>query len=238
MPAMNRVEPRVEPELHAVPTTAGDESAAPPPLAAEPAVTLPPGEMAALYQRLRTAHPVDAGLVVQVIGVHPGVGATSVVCGIGSAVATRGDQRVLLCDATETQTMLERTRAVVRRRLPKLAAYNGFENSVGLVACALDSERAQPAMIANVVEYAAALTELRRTFDLILIDSPAANSSDLGPALSRHVDCVVVVVEAERTRAPMVAAALRRIEAGGGRVAGVVLNKRIQHIPESVYRWL
>ena len=238
MAAIDRIEPRVEPELRAVPPAPAEALVSPPQAEGQAAVTLPSQEMAALYQRIRAAHPVEGGLVVQVMGVHAGVGTTSIVCGIGSAVATRGDQRVLFCDATESQALLERTRTVVRRRLPKLAAYNGFENPVGLVACAIDSERSQPAIIANLLEYGGALTELRRMFDLILIDSPAANVSELGPALSRHVDCVVVVVEAERTRAPMVAALLRRIEAGGGRVAGVVLNKRTQHIPESIYRWL
>jgi len=28
------------------------------------------------------------------------------------------------------------------------------------------------------------------------------------------------------------------IEGNGGHIAGVVLNKRVQHIPERVYRWL
>jgi hypothetical protein len=46
------------------------------------------------------------------------------------------------------------------------------------------------------------------------------------------------VVEAERTRAPIVEQARRAVEANGGRLLGVVMNKRRYHIPRAIYRRL
>jgi protein-tyrosine kinase len=79
---------------------------------------------------------------------------------------------------------------------------------------------------------------LRDHFDLVVFDAPAMSHGALGPALTKKVDGVVVVVEAERTRAPVVAELQRVIEVNGGRILGVVLNKRRFHIPRFLYRWL
>jgi hypothetical protein len=57
-------------------------------------------------------------------------------------------------------------------------------------------------------------------------------------ALSRKVSGVLLVVEAEKTRAPLIEQARRVIETGGGRVLGVILNKRKHHIPGWIYRLL
>jgi Mrp family chromosome partitioning ATPase len=76
---------------------------------------------------------------------------------------------------------------------------------------------------------------LRKLYDLILIDSPATTKSALGPALAKKTDRVLLVIEADRTRVPVVAAAARAIEVNGGRVLGVVLNKRRFRVPRLFY---
>jgi Mrp family chromosome partitioning ATPase len=73
---------------------------------------------------------------------------------------------------------------------------------------------------------------------LVIIDAPPILSDVTGIALSRKVSGVLLIVEAERTRAPIIEKARRVIEAGGGRVLGVILNKRKHHIPGWLYRRL
>ena len=73
---------------------------------------------------------------------------------------------------------------------------------------------------------------------LVIIDAPAILSDVTGIALSRKVSGVLLVVEAEKTRAPIIEQARRVIETGGGRVLGVILNKRKHHIPGWIYRRL
>jgi len=198
----------------------------------------PLSDVAALYQRIRAACPTGKGCVIEVIAPHPKAGATSLALGIAQIAAEFSNQRVLLCDGTGTDDLLRFNRVVMRKSLERLAAYEGFTVPVGLVSCRLDANVTQYEMIAGVPRYAEALRKFRDVFDLIVIDVPASNISDLGPALARHVDGVVIVVESDKTRAPLVKSLLGAIAANAGRVAGIVLNKRVQHIPQLLYRWL
>ena len=56
--------------------------------------------------------------------------------------------------------------------------------------------------------------------------------------LPEIVDRVLLVVRAEHTTGVNAANTLRVIEASGGRLLGVVLNRRRLVIPEWVYAWL
>ena len=76
---------------------------------------------------------------------------------------------------------------------------------------------------------------LRKNFDLILVDTAAANESSDSIALPRKVDGVVMIVEAEKTRWQVARDVKEGIEKQGGRILGVVLNGRRHHIPERIY---
>jgi Mrp family chromosome partitioning ATPase len=54
--------------------------------------------------------------------------------------------------------------------------------------------------------------------------------------MSKALDGIVLVVEAERTRTPLVRATQKTIKGHGGTVLGVVLNKRRSHVPKFLYR--
>ena len=204
----------------------------------EPAVGFPSAELAALYQRIRAGHPAAGGVVVQVIGAQRGVGVTSVTQGIGAVAAELSSQRVLVCDATGQDDLLRLNRLVIRRSLPTLAAYSGLSVSSGVIACPLDVGRTPSEMLANVPEYAEALKKVRDIFDLIVIDAPAFNTSGVGIAMAKYVDATVIVVQADQTREPLISALVDQLKGAGGTVAGLVLNKRVLHIPRFVYRWL
>jgi protein-tyrosine kinase len=206
--------------------------------AAAVAPRFPLSDMAALYRRIRSVCPTEKGCVLEILSPHPKAGVTSVAHGIGRVAAELSGQRVLLCDGTGSDDLLLLNKVVLRRSLEQLAAYEAFSIPAGLVSCRLDHRVTQHQMISRVSQYADALRKFRNVFDLIIIDVPASNVSDLGPALSKHMDAIVVVVEADKTRAPLLNSLLSMIEGSGGNVAGVVLNKRVQHIPERVYRWL
>ena len=77
---------------------------------------------------------------------------------------------------------------------------------------------------------------LRQQFDLILIDSPPFETSPDGIAISRRVDGVILVLEAEKTRWPVAEHLKEQILLSGGNILGVVFNKRRYHIPEFVYK--
>ena len=80
--------------------------------------------------------------------------------------------------------------------------------------------------------------EEKERFDLILIDSAPASASPDGIALSRFMDGVVLVLEADKTRKPVVENLKSRIVQNGGNLLGMVFNNRRYHIPEAVYKRL
>ena len=81
-----------------------------------------------------------------------------------------------------------------------------------------------------------ALENLRLNFDLIIVDSQAIMSDAFGMALSTLADGSVMVIEAERTRAPVAKECKRLIESSGGRLLGAVMNRRRLYIPDRLYR--
>ncbi len=79
------------------------------------------------------------------------------------------------------------------------------------------------------------IEDLKRDYDLIVIDTPPAITSADGLALSHKVDGVILVVEAESTRWQIVRHTKEKIELRGGNVLGVLFNKRRHYIPKFIY---
>jgi protein-tyrosine kinase len=78
--------------------------------------------------------------------------------------------------------------------------------------------------------------KLKERFDLIIIDSSSESNNSESIALSRNVDGVVLVVEAEKTRRHAAVKIKNRIIANGGTIIGVILNKRRYRIPDVLYK--
>lgn len=82
------------------------------------------------------------------------------------------------------------------------------------------------------------IDEVKGHFDWVLFDSPPVTSYSDSVSLARTVDGVVLVVQAEKTRWEVVQEVKGRLEHGGGRILGAVLNKRPFYIPGFLYRAL
>lgn len=68
-------------------------------------------------------------------------------------------------------------------------------------------------------------TALRAAADWIVIDAPATDRTRAGLAFAAQADGVVLVVRADETSAADAAALRQDVEAHGGRVLGVVMNR-------------
>ncbi|MCA1959207.1 MAG: CpsD/CapB family tyrosine-protein kinase, partial [Desulfomonile sp.] len=82
------------------------------------------------------------------------------------------------------------------------------------------------------------LCKLRERFRFVLIDSAPAVPFMDGCVLAPAADGVVYVIESNRTRAEVVNRGLDKLKSCGGNVLGMVLNKRVFHIPQFLYRLL
>ena len=96
-----------------------------------------------------------------------------------------------------------------------------------------------PAVISSAMErngMAALYEHFRSTYGFTIIDCPPSDGvSDL-IALARHADGVVLLVEAGRTRTQLAARVRDMVKDAGGRVLGVVLNRRRNYIPDALYK--
>ena len=81
-------------------------------------------------------------------------------------------------------------------------------------------------------------SRLRTVFNVIIIDCPPVLTGAGYVSASGLADSCLLVVEAGRTRIPVVRRAMEEIEAAGGKLQGVVLNRRKHYIPAWIYRHL
>lgn len=82
------------------------------------------------------------------------------------------------------------------------------------------------------------MNQLRQRYDLVVIDSPAPTDSPDMLALSAKVDGVVLVIQADQTRFHQAKQTKELIEANGGKLIGLVFNKRRFFIPDWIYKRL
>jgi Mrp family chromosome partitioning ATPase len=82
------------------------------------------------------------------------------------------------------------------------------------------------------------LESIRTVFDYIILDGPPAPSFSETSLLCSQVDGVILVIEAGKTREQVAVRAKDELEAAGGKVLGVVMNRRKYRIPRWIYKRL
>lgn len=73
-------------------------------------------------------------------------------------------------------------------------------------------------------------------FDWVVFDGPPVIESPDSAALAAMADTTVVVLQAGRTKRPVLARSADLLRKSGARLAGSVLNRRVLEIPEFIYR--
>jgi len=200
-------------------------------------------EMALLYQHIDSLLAGSPKKVIQFIAAKEGEGTTTIVQEFARTSATILGKSVFLFDAD------------VGNALPRSAAGAGGngdgqdfpapEPGEGDVPRDVPASTAVcliPQTVCGIRKYFYSpqidsfWENLRKQFDLVLIDSPSFETSPDGIAIARRVDGVVIVLEAEKTRWPVAERLIKQILLNGGNILGIVFNKRRHYIPEFIYR--
>jgi polysaccharide biosynthesis transport protein len=191
-----------------------------------------PAEAArSIRTNLRFMAPDEPFRVLLVTSASPSEGKTTVACNLAIAMAQSG-QSVLLLDAD--------------LRKPRVHRIFGKSSDAGLTAVLLDRSALtdellatdipslsvlpagpippNPAELLQSENFAELLSELKRTYDQIVIDSPPIGPVTDAAVLTTLVDGTVIVVRAFKTPREVVAEAKRTLENVGGRIVGAVLN--------------
>jgi uncharacterized protein involved in exopolysaccharide biosynthesis len=95
-----------------------------------------------------------------------------------------------------------------------------------------------PSVRVDDIQWESVLRKARLNYDVVILDCPAVTRSGAGAVIAPYADMVIMVVEAEETRAAVARNAIDRIEAGGGWVMAAIFNKRRFPIPPAIYNRL
>lgn len=195
-------------------------------------------EMISLLRTLQASGPDKPRWTLGIISTLPGEGVSTIARGLARIVAKNPKAKVLICNVP--------TDSDARR-----ADFNRYNTSADYHPGQLDftwlpggqvavGTFGEPGYMHTIASDFAAVTSmvnrLSSSFELVILDLPPVSKSVIGPAMSKALDGVVMVVEAERTRSLSVRATQKTIQVHGGTVLGVVLNKRRSHLPKFLSR--
>jgi Mrp family chromosome partitioning ATPase len=177
---------------------------------------------------------------VMVVGAQGREGTTTVAAQLALAVARDGRARVLLVDAHARRAALS-VEAAEPGPDAKEAKRSRAETD-------MDREAVSRVLVLPLPEEfrgpggipAQAMRQLldsaEPVFDWIIVDGPPVLESPDAAPLSALVDGVVLVVQAGRTKRPVIARSVELLRKAGARVLGTVLNRRRLEIPGFIYR--
>ncbi len=95
-----------------------------------------------------------------------------------------------------------------------------------LMVTQFDAARLKPSQTIRIRTQPAYWQTVRSVTDWAIVDAPALERAGAGLAIASQMDRVVIVVRADTTTPAEVEIVRREIEAHGGKVEGVVLNRR------------
>ena len=203
-------------------------------------------EMVTLSRNIDALLPDTPRKMIQFIGSQPGEGTSTVIRDFAMVSAARFGKSVLLLDAdvrSPSQHLffhlqpnfgweeILRNKRTLRKAICRIGKTSLYVYPTPPGLASLPEALFSP----GIKEFWDAAKE---KFDLLLIDSAPASASPDGVTLSRYVDGVVLVLEADKTRKPVAEDLKDRILRNGGNLLGMVFNNRRFHIPESVYKRL
>lgn len=208
-----------------------------------------------LYRSLSQTPATEGGRTVMFMSARSGEGASSVAAAFALLAAESARKPVWLIDLDLKRNHLFNTFAVgpfadafggvgppysaslktqpffsVEPDLPEATQGLGLftAHRIGetrLMVTQFDASRLKPNHGIRIKTQPAYWQAVRAATDWAVVDAPALELAGAGLAIASQMDRVVIVVKADDTSPQDVDAARREIEAHGGRVAGVVLNR-------------
>lgn len=195
--------------------------------------------MATLRVSLEAALRDRPSRTVLFVGPQGGEGASTVALQFAQVLARDTRTRPLLIDCHVRRPAYEPDEtgrcAVLDHRLMSGPAEQSAVVSPNLFVVPLSAELRQAGMIQP--------TELRELldanitgFDWVVLDGPPVLDAPDSASLGSMADGVVMVLQAGRTKRPVLTRAADLLAKSGSRLLGSVLNRRVLEIPEFIYR--
>ena len=202
---------------------------------------LPMQQISSLINAIR--HNIGAVVVpvVHFACAYEDEGAETIAFQVAAASAFSG-KRVLLIDASAGQRSLREQ--IPGKPVPSLTRFLNYSDAespflmgqgTSLYFAGLGEASGDELLLPDEIEIRSLMDQLRMNFDLIVIESEGALKQAGAAVLSAAADATILVIQAERTRMPVVRELQRKLESHGGRIVGTVLNRRKFYIPRFLY---
>jgi Mrp family chromosome partitioning ATPase len=197
-------------------------------------------QMSALRVGLESALTDRPTRVVLLASSRAREGTTTVTVQLATTLAREGRQRVLVMDLNVARPTVESEPGWLTTRLPAamtMVSEGDEESAATIDALPVPAEAKEGAMYSPTLAREV-LDALAPRYDWVLLDAAPALETPETAALAALADGVVVVIQAGRTKRPVVARMVDLLRKSGARVLGTVLNRRRLEIPDFIYRRL
>ena len=177
-------------------------------------------------------------------GTAHGDGATTTAVNFAASLARDSRLKVLLIDVNlRTPSLHDVFKIDHLRGLSDLVVENGRgapikvgPENLHVIPC--HANRSDPVTFFRSNGFDEFLKRVRDGYDHVVLDAPPVLDIPECRILCAKVNGVVLIIESGKTRLQDALGAQKRVEDAGGKLLGVVLNKRKYYIPEFIYRWL
>ena len=177
-------------------------------------------------------------------GFAHGGGTSTTAINIAAALARDSALRVLLIDANfRTPSIHAVFKIDPAQDLSDLLTGNSHQGPIkvgpgNLHVIPCNGRHSDPAILFDSDGFDRFLKKVRETYDYIIFDGAPVQRFPEVRVLCAKVDGVVLVVESGKTHRRLALSVKKQLEGAGGKILGVVLNRRKFYIPEFIYRWL
>ena len=202
----------------------------------------------ALKANLWSRYSEAAMKVILFVGATPGSGTSTAAANFAAMLAQEPGSKVLLIDANIRARNQGKSAgaatgdAGVGAGLTRLLAvrhptrdYSGALPS-NLWVLPSGAKSSMPLALFQSEAFDTFLRTARERFKYVIVDTPPLQHCPESLVLSQKADGVILVVESEKTRKRSALWAKQQIENVGGKLLGVVLNKRKYYIPNWLYK--
>lgn len=173
--------------------------------------------------------------IVHFVSAYRDEGSSPLSYGLAQLIAEQSEKNVLYID-----TLQNAAHHKLSGSLQSL-----FKNPEAYVALApklsyatLQQDELQLEIFPNGDDVRLLLAHIKEKFDFVIINTDGIISEGLMIPLVSHVDGHVLIVEADRTRSPVIAEVKSLLSSNGGTIIGSILNKRKFYIPTWLYKTL
>ncbi len=184
-----------------------------------------------------------SGATVGVLGSDLGEGASTVAAGLAVRLARGGNGPVLLVDACRDEGAVHRAFGLAASPGLGEVLAGGASEADAIAPSGIAELDVLPAgepdsgvpLAQEIGALEGATTEWRKRYRFVVVDLPPVAETPAAARAAAALDGAVIVVEAGRSRCEAFARTRELLVKSGGRVLGVVLNKRRFPIPRWVY---